>query len=318
MTHPMIIIPCSDRKRQVSGPKFLARNLSLGTVDNVAKSWAKAINSTTHNFTANQIYCGRAFSEAFKAADECNAKLIVISAGLGLVDMCLKIPTYGLTVARGHPDSISSLVTQSPWTPAMWWASLKKTNSGIFDFSRLFEANNPSLVLIHLTKQYARMVYEELACLSSDQVAKVRLFGLGLEEFVPENLRKCILPYDHRMNGPDSSSGGTITDFGARSIRHFVQLARDKGLETGSLAQHKDLVERTLSHWDMPVKPDRQRLTDAQVIDFITNNWDVVSGGSQKMLKLLRSSGNACEQARFKNLFSEAKKKLQTQLRLVL
>ena len=314
----MIIIPCTDRKRQVPGPKLLARNLPQGSIDNVAQNWAKIINSSSHSFNANQIYCGRPFAEALKAANACQAKLVVVSAGLGLVDMYSKIPTYGLTVAERHSDSVSNLVTIDSWGPSMWWASLKKTNVGTFDFSDYFEKNNPSLILVHLTRQYARMVYDELACLSSDKVSKIRLFGLGLEEFIPQSLVECLMPYDHRMNGPDSSNRGTITDFGARSIWHFVQLLKNKELETGSLSQHKKLAEGALSHWKMPVKPNRQRLTDEQVIDFITRNWSAVSGGSQKMLKLLRSSGNACEQARFKNLFHEAKKKSQVQLGLPL
>jgi len=314
MPGPMIIIPCTERKRQVPGPKFLARNLLPGSIVSVAEQWTKVVNSSEHNFTADQIYCGRAFQDAYKAANACEADLIVVSAGLGIVDMCLKIPAYGLTVAQGHPDSISSRVTPISWTPAMWWASLKKTNSGAFDFSRYFKENDPSLILVHLTKQYARMIYEELACLSSDKVSKIRLFGLGLEKFVPENLRECIMPYDHRMNGPDSSIGGTITDFGARSIRHFVGLVTDKDLEIGSLFYHKELVEGALANWKQPIRPNRQKLTDEQVIHFISKHWDAVSGGSSKMLLLLRGSGNACEQGRFKGLFRKAKEKRQLQL----
>ena len=316
MKKPLILIPCSDRKLQTPNTNCLARNQTSGNISDVAENWVKNLRSSQNTFTQTQIYCGRSILEARKAAASFDANLLVISAGLGLVDNHARIPSYGLTVSEGHEDSISKVITQGPFTPNAWWESLKQTDYGLLDFSNYFDKEDPPLILLHLTKHYARMVQSELKILSEDVVSKIRIFGIGLESYIPKNLQNCIMPYDHRMNGPDSPLKGAMTDFGSRSIRHFIELILDSKMSGEPLDIHKKLVVETLSQWRVHPKPNRQKLTDEEVIRFINSNWDAVSGISNKMLKLLRTSGNACEQTRFKKLFIEAKKNNLSQLGL--
>ena len=58
-----------------------------------------------------------------------------------------------------------------------------------------------------------------------------------------------------------------------------------------------------MAGWTPPVKPHRKRQTDGEIIAFILDAWCRTGGSSGASLRLLRNSGRACEQGRFRDLF---------------
>ena len=57
------------------------------------------------------------------AADLVDARLLTVSAGLGLVWADTRVPPYACTVLVGAPDSIASRVTVD-YAVAGWWQAL--------------------------------------------------------------------------------------------------------------------------------------------------------------------------------------------------
>ena len=113
------------------------------------------------------------------------------------------------------------------------------------------------------------------------------------------------MPYDDRLNGPDTDIPGTQADFSARALRHFVGL-HGKSKIISSISEDAELVKKTINQWKFPAPIKRLIQSDAEIKSFINKNWDLVEGRSGKMLRFYRDSGFACEQSRFAYLFRSA------------
>ena len=305
MSKPLIIIPCTDRKRNPANGGLEASQLNRGTVQEVAKAWLDKVQSAAIKSPANKTYCGRSFSETLKSSQKVNANLTIISAGLGIVEQSHLIPSYGLTVADRKRDSIRSKVSTENWSPDIWWQTLKMQKASGFDLQQTLETYNPSIILMYLSQQYARMLKTELQEIDILLRKKIRIFGLGLENVLSPELRGNIMPYDLRLNGPDSTNKGTITDFGPRCIAHFCDNFLKNNYQFKTLDWHKAQISKSLENMRCPEKLSRTVITNDQVTEFILNNWEKIGGTSSKMLRHLRDRGFACEQSRFADLFRQ-------------
>jgi hypothetical protein len=286
--------------------ELYARNLSVGACDSVAKEWGRRVRSANDRVTPDQLYCGRAYKEARGASNLLGSELCVVSAGHGLVRQDQAIAPYGLTVASGKQDSVQGKFTDTDWSVANWWRALGEHSSAAVSLSEFFQELAADLILIALSKNYAKLLGGELAGLDQDCVQKIRVFGAGLASHVPENIEPCLMQYDVRLNGPDSPIRGTMSDFPTRAL-HFYAMSLEQGqIEGRSLADDKRSIAKGLETWSAPEIPVRKKMSDDDVINFVLENWDATNGRSGASLRLLRDSGNACEQSRFKDLFKLA------------
>lgn len=302
----LVIVPCTDRKRTNGHEPLLARDLPESTTETVATTWNCWIDAAEGRVKASDLYCGRAFKEAQESALRLNADLFVVSAGLGVVSVEDAVSPYSLTISSGKPDTIGRRIKDEACSPTDWWHHLHAGSSRSKHLSELLTSGAYDLVLMALSGAYAEMISEDLHVIDAEAGRRLRIFGLALGAVLPANVQACQMPYDHRLNGPDSSIRGTLTDFASRAIAHFAE-----GLGTGtiagtSLSEDTASVTSALRTWRFPDVPKRERLTDAGVIDFIRREWNVVGGRSGEMLRHLRASGLACEQSRFRDLFHQA------------
>src|SRR4051812_30887952 len=97
---------CSKRKRAAADPMLVARDLQAGEVAEVAADWGRRLGSGGATIKAGDLYAGRGFSEATRAAAYLGARLNIVSAGLGLIDAQTLGPSYSLTTAPRDPDNI--------------------------------------------------------------------------------------------------------------------------------------------------------------------------------------------------------------------
>jgi hypothetical protein len=115
------------------------------------------------------------------------------------------------------------------------------------------------------------------------------------------------MPYDDRLDGPDSTNRGTRSDFAGRALRHFAELTRGEP-QGHSAAEHAAKVSATLDGWRMPAKVARIRHDDAALLDLIRAHWDAERGSSSRLLRRFRDDlGIACEQGRFAKLAREVR-----------
>lgn len=304
---PLILIPCTDRKRLRPEESLRARDLRRGSISEVAKEWGERVHLARHLSKPHGVYCGRSFKEAKDAAEELGAELVVISAGLGLVRQQDEIPTYSLTVSNGRADSIGSKIEDSNWSGQQWWKAIGTQTAAITSLRDTLEASEPSLVLISLSSSYARLLSGELAGLEGGLLKRLRIFGAGLSGCLPAEVAEAVMPYDVRLNGDDSPLRGTMSDFGSRALRHYANCLLTSQVNGSSVESDRHTLSKIMTEWSTPENPKRERLSDGQVINFILENWGATGGRSGVTLRLLRDSGHACEQGRFKELFHLAR-----------
>ena len=307
----LILLPCTGRKRISSQDGPRARDLPQGSVDFVASEWGKMLASADLVAKPHNLYCGRAWREGAHIARDLAAEPVVISAGLGLIRRNQKIPTYSLTVARGKQDSIERQISIEKWSPDLWWHALGKHTAAQVSFIDLFRNHSPTLVLLVLSANYALMVRQELEMLEDQDVRKLRIFGAGIDKHLPSNVTENVMPYDRRFDGPESPSSGTMSDFGSRAMGHFGRCILDGTIEGNSVEDDKQALKEVMSNWTYSDLPKRNKLSDDEVLAFVFDNWDRTKGRSQATLRLLRDSGLACEQGRFKTLFHGVREKLR-------
>jgi hypothetical protein len=306
MNEVAIITTCTNRKRAPIPDGMLARSLARSTLEEVAKEWHQRVGGPHPVIRAKDLYAGRAFREALDVSDRIGAAFMVISAGYGLVFGNQLISAYGLTTARHSPDAISKRLQSNSFKPSDWWSALNRQNGAISPISMTVRESPKTQFIIALSASYLKLVTNDLLCLEDDEIQRLRLTGLRPSETIPRRLAPVVLPYDDRLDGPDSPIPGTRGDFAQRSLRHFVDevfLANPQG----SPEAHRYSVASALKGLRRPQKFNRTPMSDDDLVRVIRANLDIVNGQSTKMLRHLRDNLQiACEQKRFQGLFGRA------------
>lgn len=301
----VVVTTCTDRKRSAPPPSLMARNLEPGSRSQVVAAWSSRIAQCKERRAAEDLYCGRAFSEAKGAADELGADLWIVSAGMGLVKSNSPIPSYSLTTAPRGADAVMTKVQGDSWSSAAWWSAINKrrTQNSI---CKLFSKYPKATFLIALSEHYAALVRDDLDALDERDLRRLRLFGLSIGRVLGGRFPSAILPYDRRLDGPDSPVPGTLSDFASRAVRHFSQLVQSGAAGAKGLSKDRAAVEDALAGWPMPSVPKREPRTDAELQAIILDQWETVGGRSGQMLRHLRDNLMiACEQSRFRRLFND-------------
>lgn len=264
----------------------------------VERIWLARLRASSAELPVRELYAGRGFGLAVRAAEQTDARLWVLSAGLGLVNAAQQVPCYGLTVSRGSSDSlhdrISSAFDPVGWFSAMLEGPFSKTWSDVFEPS--------GRILLALSCPYAKMIGPSLAALSSNDLARLRIFGASLRNVLPTELHPALMPYDGRL---DSIFPGTRVDFAQRALFHFTNLAIDDG-------RHHDRdsdfakVDATLREVRAPVSAHRPRRSDEEIIQLILAQTDLSRGASRVLRAIRQIEGVACEQSRFSRLYRAA------------
>ena len=273
-------------------------------VASVARDWVDRVLSAVTLVEARQLYLGRVMVEAKSVEMLPNTRSFVVSAGLGYVSRTDLIPPYSLTITSKDPDGILNYLNGSN-SPSTWWASL----IGSFGQNKLalvdIMSSSQGIAVFALPGSYLKMVAGEISNLPEDYLNRVRIVGSPFE-VIPGNLKRFWMPYDDRFDGVDSPNPGTLSDFAPRVGRHFIEniLGSDPGLTPES---HATLVDDALMLMAPKEIPKRRPGTDQEIIALIkvlAKKNGMKSGETLRSLR--REIGWACEQSRFKRLFSIA------------
>ncbi|WP_410842550.1 hypothetical protein [Paraburkholderia sp. BR14264] len=300
MTRRVIIVTnCTNRKRVGDDTVTLTAADMNGSLSSVAARWGKAIRKVRPSKEAQDIYMGRAFSEARQVAASLGGTLYIVSAGLGVVGATEAIPSYNLTVAEGD-NSLKPLLTHLGKRPSDWWTALTTELGQQRSVRALLESNADALALFALPGSYIALIAEDLASLTQRQLSRVRIITSDHgRTLVPEHARHVALPYDERLEG--SSYVGTRTDFPQRALRHFIEVLTGHEL---SVDDARASVSAAMLALKKPVIPLRERKTDSEILTLLRKNWDRFDGASARLLRYLRDEALvACEQSRFRNLW---------------
>lgn len=294
----MIISPCSSRKKAPIDGHLHAATLTPGTLQAVVDQWQTSLLLAKKQQTSYTLYGGRAFTEAVSAARTFQVPHYIVSAGLGLIRTDDHIPSYAMTTVGSTDENVLKKCPPGT-TAASWWKNAFP--SGVL--GELIEKAE-GRVFVALPSAYLEMVKDELLSISSKDLEKIRILTAGRDTFKDCPLGMTVMPYDSRLDGPDSHLSGTKSDFASRALRHFVELiAKSCG---GSLSDDKALVREVLADMRAPILPYRTRLSDDGIRRALIAEWQNVQGNRKKLLRHLRDELLvSCEQSRFARIARE-------------
>jgi hypothetical protein len=281
-----------------AGPGMSATELTSGTLDEVARQWNNSLRSASRQHNSHTLYSGRAFIEAARAAKAAGLPHYVVSAGLGLVGPEDKIPAYAMTTVGSTDENILRKCPQGT-TATDWWRAALKPGM----LANLI-GKTSGRVFLALPSAYLEMVQDELLSLPHIVLTKTRIFTGGRETLRDSPLEEFVMPYDSRLDGPDSPIPGTKGDFASRALRHFIGLEHKKTYPT--LSHDKALVSSALTGMRTPKLPERVRVSDDEIRNALISEWTNARGNRQKLLRHLRDKLLiSCEQSRFARIARE-------------
>ena len=301
-----IVTCCTNRKRTTNSAALEVASISPDSTKNVAKEWMNHVRESTGIRRAFETYVGRGFSEAQACKALTKGRLFIVSAGLGLIEDHTDIPTYNLTITSS-PANVASRIVGEQFSRRLWWAEICGLGLYQSGISGLINATPTELCCIALPSPYLDMVAEDLRRVSVHAVQNVRVFSSeDGKRTLPPALVPSWMPYDVRLDGPDSPIRGTKSDFAQRAMRHFLENVAPKG-ETDP-GRDAEVVLECLRPMKRPARPTRTRMTDSEITAVMRREFEKVRGLSSEMLPHLRRTlGIACEQGRFSRLFRDLK-----------
>jgi hypothetical protein len=147
------------------------------------------------------------------------------------------------------------------------------------------------------------MVEADLLGLTDEALERVRVFTRSPARQFDPRLGRLVLPYDARLNGPDSSIRGTLSDFAARALLDFCSHVL-AAFPEGSPMEHRVAVERRLESWRASaVRRALPRRADDQILALIRLNWERTAGRTSELIRLFRDDLHVpCEAGRMRRL----------------
>ena len=291
----VIVTNCTARKRVGVPLVRLKPPPASAGLATMAADWRETLAAAPPVMPAGQLYVGRSISEAKATVKILDARLFVVSAGLGLVSSERLVPGYDLSVV-GDDTGLLGLLEARGASISDWWRELNQ-NCGL---PWLLREASSALVLIALPTTYLELLSADFAALPSTASSRLRVFTSRSGRKALANFPDIpVMPYDERL---ESLAGfaGTRSDFPQRALRHFVSSLGAHKLDAVSASA---AVEHSLSSCRTPVVPLRRRLSDDEICEIIRKGWSACRANSTRLLRYLRDDELvACEQSRFAGL----------------
>jgi hypothetical protein len=291
----LLISHCTHKKW--FDPAVEADALARDSVAEVGRQWVEGLRKAPTATAAGGLYKGRSHLESRRAAILTTYPHLIVSAGLGLTPAEREVPSYGATLLNGQDNVLARLTDGT--SSRGWWTWLQANSPFAVSLADAI-ANSRGPVLLALTKPYLAMIGDELSGLADKDRERLRIFcGVAVGDAA---LAEQQMPYDSRLDGPDSDISGTRSNFAGRALHHFCRAVLP-GREEANAAAHAGAVQDALAPW-RPAKTRRGlSMSDAELRAILAEHWDAHEGRATRLLRLLRDDlGIACEQGRFARL----------------
>ncbi len=305
----LFLVSCTNRKTRIPSSALTLRDVPAGTITSRAKSWVGRINSARGpTYAAECLYSGdhwhvvRSLSE-FSSKNSVGSKILVCSAGYGLISASARIRPYSATFTSNHPDSVVQTQTNGKAVVArqQWWSAVASWEGPQPGSARsLAEAMRDfEYALIALSPPYLDAIGDDLAdALTTAPPEKVSIFSAGATK--SHRFGDYLIPCDSRLR---SLIGGACSSLNVRCLRHAIEQASE-GLDRESVRRR---FARLLEERPEAPRPERTPMSDEEVTSFIV---EALSADPDvrptPLLRRLRDGARSCEQSRFSILFRRA------------
>lgn len=307
-----IVVTCTSRKTREPLARFRLRDIRDKALQDRALNWIERLRAKGNSRTdASQLYCGEYWSVVRSlpsvARDSgVTPRIWICSAGYGLISPQSQISSYSATFSPYERDSVTRGFDADARRIAarQWWRSLSRWSGpsgtelrSLTAIARKYQ-NVPLLVVA--SPDYLQAIDQDLsgavAALSRPDLFLIVSAGTRTLGKLTDHL----LPCDARLQ---SCLGGTRGTLNIRIARRLLQYM---GRGQISLDRQKVQLRRLLSKQPPMEQYHRRVVTDEQVRKFIRSELNKNDFPSRSLLlKKLRSSGRACEQSRFADLYTE-------------
>jgi hypothetical protein len=322
-----IIATCGNRKSQ--SPLASLGDVPGKTIKVRANRWWRTLSDLRRTefaalAQAHQLYTGQYWSIVRQLPEEVRKQALrpslwVVSAGYGLVSGNDRLLPYSATFTPGHVDSVYNRNLGRNHNED-WWSELSQlhlTHSvGPRTLSRLMSDFCSDRFLIIASSQYVSAIQSDLIRGRSSLRKKDNLVLISSRtNSINEKLRRNLVTTDARLlcspACPENCSlhllgRGVRGSIGALLARYLVSKMQTWGF---SAARFTCEIETALKDMPSPSVTKRTSVTNSEIKKFIKTSMSSNRNASATtLLRSLRDSGKACEQKRFKQLYSEVDK----------
>lgn len=313
MTTINIIVTCTKQKTMVAAPALQLRNLPSTSVPARVCAWKSRIDRCSGEAcTARKLYSGDHWAVA-RSLEQLSGhrhkfKVWVISAGFGLLGLDQPISAYSATFSTRHPDSVvhPSHVTAAALASEdkrLWWNQLTEQEwrrERPISLRQLAAEFPESPLVLAASANYLKAVQDDLRSARNllNAPQQLILFSAGTEELgdLTEHLVDCNARLQPLV-------GGILRSLNVRVLRHYLSTL---GRRNVTLQDAQKMLKGWLDQAPERPKYDRESVTDDEVRSFVSSAFTTGKRVSRTgLLQQFRQSGRACEQNRFKALFSE-------------
>jgi hypothetical protein len=309
-----IVVPCTASKREPPGSLRLGRIAGRETsVEGRFGRWQAAVSSAGTVATARDLYAGPRWQASLRIADATRGPrkevdVFVASAGLGLLPVSRRVPSYSATFSRGNADAVvpAGLSASEQRVAAReWWRLLTHRRGSLQRLARTYER-----VVIVLSPDYLGAVSNDLVAAVESDERRVIVFATGSPA--------------HRSLEPVWVTVG-------RHLRETTAMRREPlihGLDATLLQSTAALIlSQPLTAWssarrvqnfldersnpdemtnEARARADRRPSTDDEVRSFVRDQLKMSNRSATKLLKAWREDEQRrCEERRFKRLYAE-------------
>lgn len=295
-----IVASCTDRKRAAILPELRLREIEVGV--GRAAAWLERLGcSAGTSKPARALYGGEHWQlalglEAELAERHGDVALWVASAGYGLVSADAPLLAYSATFAPKHPDSVPGS------SASAWWDALCE---GYLAAKTLHAvASGADALVVIASAKYLRAMLPDLLRARAALADPERLIVFSGSEVA--GLESALVRVDGRVqvalrDQTERELRGTKQGLAARTAKHLLTATTTWPPTATAL---REAYDQLVSKVAPPELPNRSPGTDGEVQAFIAAALDEDPGvGRTKLLRAWRSSGRACEQSRFRELF---------------
>lgn len=296
MPSSAILTNCTSSKSFDPAPRQMARTMECSDIRGLSREWSTR-RLDAERVPVRDLYQGRSFKIAQRAADWAGSSLYTVSAGYGVLKADDRIPPYSITISGESEDNI--LIKAGGAKAAAWWRELEPLKSIVADLADF------AVVMIALPAEYLLMIEEEICGLKRSMSGELLIFACpGVANRLRPNVAESVLPYGKSLECADSPVRGTGTDAAQRRLLHFTTHLAPQLAPSFSHADAKQAVETFAKTLLQPTRKPGRAVSDQEVVELISSLASRGVTSRTAALRHLRSvEGVACSQERFQSLF---------------
>ena len=296
MPRSVVVTNCTSKKRFAPRPRQMARTMERSDVSGLSREWcARRMDAGT--VAVRDLYQGRSFKMAERAATQFGADLFVVSAGYGLIAADDLIPPYSVTVSGDSEDNVLAMAGGA--RASAWWQSLEPLTSTFSDLAEI------DVVMVALPAEYLVMIEAELERLKRSMRGVLLIFASpGAAQRLSPDVAASVMPYGSALESDISPMRGTGTDAAQRRLLYFTTHLAPNLAAQFSLCEAKQAVGTFAQTMLQPSRLPGRTVSDAEVRDLIFHlRSDGITSWTAALRHLRSERGMACSQSRFQSLF---------------